>query len=252
MNKRIFVFLVCLSSTVFSAPKTICGYTDDRVASFDSRIGRLSNVNKETGEISHKGCTVTLISDRCGITAGHCKVALDLAEFNTPLSNSEGVPQASSFSDLYKIKQDSIVHKYSVSSDWAVVEFEPNVITSKLPGEVYGHYDVDFSKVKKGTQISITGYGRDYDDLEKNFTQQTHTGKITSKGFWGMPFLYYNADTTGGNSGSSIINVETQKIIGVHTNGGCTNTGGENKGQYLNKISEFKEAIKNCLEKSFL
>lgn len=246
MNKILF-YSIFIFQIALAKQKTICGPSDDRINSFNNKIGRLSKVYFETGSLSHSGCTVTLISDKCGISAGHCKSVLQVAEFNTPMSNSKGKPQGSSLEDRYDVEIKSIKRKYSRAYDWSVIKFRPNAITSKFPGEVYGYYDVDFSSVNKGTQISITGYGQDKENLKKNFAQQVHFGEVTSIGKF-APFLYHNVDTTIGNSGATIINTKTQKVIGIHTSGGCKNDGGENHGQYFYKIQELQKAISECIE----
>ena len=46
----------------------------------------------------------------------------------------------------------------------------------------------------------------------------------------------------GGNSGSPVIHEETGHAIGVHTHGGCSSTGGNNKGTRIDR-SEFKSHV---------
>lgn len=235
--------ILTLTSTATAGVKTICGPNDDRVPSFESKIGRLSVKGK------HLGCTATLISDNCAITAGHCKEVLEIAEFNTPAS-VDGKPQGSASEDVYEIDQDSIKHQdEGPGKDWAVFKFKRNAITGKLPGELQGHYNVSFSTPKKGIELMITGYGRDSADAERNFAQQTNTGNLESVGsIWrGKSVLEHTVDTMGGNSGSSIIDVENDEIIGIHTHGGCHSSGGSNMGTLIAKHSELKAAIKACL-----
>ena len=70
-----------IASVTFSGyamDKTICGVNDDRIPSTDSPIGRLLDSRTGTG-----GCTLTMISKSCAISAGHCKRVIKVAEFNT-------------------------------------------------------------------------------------------------------------------------------------------------------------------------
>jgi V8-like Glu-specific endopeptidase len=46
----------------------------------------------------------------------------------------------------------------------------------------------------------------------------------------GNNIFYNDIDTLGGNSGSGILRASTGLLVGVHTNGGCTSSGGENMG----------------------
>ena len=55
---------ILISTSAFAGVKSICGSNDDRVLSFDAKIGRLSVEGK------HKGCTVTMISETCGYLLG--------------------------------------------------------------------------------------------------------------------------------------------------------------------------------------
>lgn len=58
-------------------------------------------------------------------------------------------------------------------------------------------------------------------------TQQTATGTFTSET---GTSLQYSVDTEPANSGSPIIWEANGFAIGIHTNGGCTNSGGANNG----------------------
>ncbi len=244
MSKTILTFLVFLVSINSHANKeSICGSNDDRVLSFEPRVGRLSTMN------DNKGCTATLISNSCAVTAGHCQSVLVKAEFNTPESIN-GIPQASEMEDIYLIDRSSIeAQNAGPGRDWAVFKFKRNEITNKLPGEVQGYYNVSFKTPRRGQEIRITGYGVDRTDMTGNFAQQTHTGKLTSTGTLFSPtHLKHTADTTGGNSGSSIILEKTQEIIGIHSHAGCTSRGGANQGTVLAKHSALVNAIKACLD----
>lgn len=244
MTKQFLSLLLLISSTqLFANAKSICGNTDDRILSNESKIGRLSTLDQ------NRGCTATLISDSCAITAGHCQPVLVRAEFNTPESiNAE--PQASEPQDVYMIDTDSIkLEDMGPGNDWAVFKFKKNEITGKYPGEMQGHYDVSFATVRKNATIRITGYGIDSTDETGHFAQQTHTGKLTQVGGLLTPTLMkHNADTMGGNSGSSIIHERSQKIIGIHSHGGCSRFGGANQGTLINRHAKLKAAIKACLE----
>ena len=53
---------------------------------------------------------------------------------------------------------------------------------------------------------------------------------------------YDNLDTHGGSSGSGIRDLDGE-IIGVHTNGGCTVSGGANKGAAISAISAASDTL---------
>jgi len=243
MNRILIISITLVSSLqIFASQKSICGSQDNRALSFDSKIGRLF------ADETHKGCTVTMISDTCALTAGHCAPVLKFAEFNTPIS-VDGQAQASDPRDIYPIDESSIVLEHAgPGKDWAVLKIQENEITGKLPGAVQGYYDINYRKPRRGIELRITGYGRDK-EADRNFAQQTHRGKLKSTGniFFGKTLLTHTVDTMGGNSGSVILNEGTQEIIGIHTHGGCSADGGSNKGTLLATSDKLKAAIKACL-----
>ena len=84
----------------------------------------------------------------------------------------------------------------------------------------------------QGQDIRITGYGTTGAGVprEWNQIQKTHAGPYFS--ITGTR-LQYQTDTTGGNSGSPVIDDSTGLAIGVHTHGGCSQNQG-NSGTGLN------------------
>ncbi|TQV77584.1 hypothetical protein FLL45_04535 [Aliikangiella marina] len=55
--------------------------------------------------------------------------------------------------------------------------------------------------------------------------------------------MRYTADTTGGNSGSPIIDEATGEAVGIHSHGGCSSSGGNNNG-----TSFFNTALWNAID----
>jgi V8-like Glu-specific endopeptidase len=220
--------------------KSICGAEDNRVPSTFPKIGRLlGTIN------SAAGCTVTMIGKTCALSAGHCTSTFGIAEFNTPPSVN-GRIQHPSDEDIYRIdraKTESV--DGGVGNDWAVLRVLPNEITGKYAGDVQGYYDVSFQKPANGDIIRITGYGLDQSEPDRNFAQQTHTGEISSiRG----SSMYHVADTMGGNSGSTIIRESDERIVGIHTHGGCTTRSGSSNGSTaVAEKPALIKAIEKCL-----
>lgn len=221
--------------------KSICGL-DDRVPSTDPKVGRALGKMTDPG-----GCTVTMISSSCAISAGHCKSTFGFAEFNTPPSKN-GQIQHPGPEDIYEFDKSSIKHSYQgLGEDWAVMKILPNNVTGLLPGDAQGHYEVTFDAPEQSEGVSITGYGLDRSDPDRNLAQQTHSGEIVSFGTYTPTVMYHNADTMGGNSGSSIIGHKSGKIIAIHTNGGCSRRGGTNASMLIHNSPELVKAIRSCL-----
>lgn len=237
---KLILFLI-LSINTLGNNKTLCGTEDNRVLSKDTKVGRVFMDMKAQG-----GCTATLISKDCVITAGHCADILGYVEFNTGESKDFKTFRSKP-EDIYPVLMHTIRYNYvGIGQDWAVAKLESN-INGKDAGDVQGFYDIEFNRPKDGTPLRITGYGIDRVNGNKNMAQQTASGNLLKlpedKGTY---IISHTVDTMGGSSGSSIINVDTNKIIGVHTNGGCGVTQGTNSGTYITRTG-FKRAILECI-----
>jgi V8-like Glu-specific endopeptidase len=197
---------------------TICGPSDDRIASDQPATGRLLSI----------GCTGWIIPNGKIATAGHCLSGANVMEFNVPLSLPGGTIQHPPPEDQYSVDGTTIVGTGSgVGNDWGVFEVFPNSITGLMPKEAQSAY-WPLQQDLGPDSIRITGYG--VDDGTANQTQQTHIGP--NAGSSGTT-MRYRTDTMGGNSGSPVINGLTNVAVGVHTHGGCTSSGGNNNGTSL-------------------
>lgn len=202
--------------------KTICGATDDRVASNDPGVGRIVPI----------GCTGWVVSNGANLTAGHCAGAsLQTFQFNVPLSLPNGTIQHPPPQDQYPVVAGSVLFvDGGIGNDWAVFAVQPNANTGRLPVHVYGAF-FRMSKDTAPATVRVTGYG--VDSGSANQTQQTHAGPFTGETVSSASrvSLNYRADTTGGNSGSPVIaDANTVLTVGIHTHGGCTSSGGANAG----------------------
>jgi len=203
---------------------TICGASDDRVLSNDSRIGR----------VFPNGCTAWLIDDdaHCFLSAGHCTGGLSGVEFNVPLSDSNGMHQHPGPEDQYA--NDFKSRQFTnggIGNDWAYFGCFRNTETGLTAFQAQGDAFslASATPPADGRRVRVTGYGSTSSPIppEWNGAQKTHAGLYT-----GHPGtrLEYRTDTSGGNSGSPVIDDETGLAIGIHTHAGCTVDGGSNRG----------------------
>ncbi|MEM6378684.1 MAG: trypsin-like peptidase domain-containing protein [Bacteroidota bacterium] len=198
--------------------KSQCGSNDDRIDSTDDAIGRIVPI----------GCTGWIITNGRLVTAGHCVGSrAQIIEFNVPKSNPDRTIVHPGPEDQYPI--GNFVSPYpnspSQANDWAVFTASANSQTGLTPIQAQGK---SFNVVQSapGNTIRITGFGTDTGI--DNQTQQTHSGPLSSVN---NTFVRYRADTTGGNSGSPIIDEATGNAVGVHAYGGCSGSGGSNSGE---------------------
>ena len=238
------ITLTTLLNTNFD--KTLCHEKDQRVSSDKTPIARaLPSKNGKIGRRGPTACTATMISKDCAVSAGHCFKNLNFIEFNVPPTinlNNLGHPDEE---DIYRVNRKTIIHKSNgPGDDWAVFKVLPNQVTSKYPGDVMGFLEVDFNKPSPSF-LEVTGYGADHSPISAHFTQQTDQGELIS--IEGSR-IGHTVDTMGGNSGSSIIDLSTGKIIGIHTHAGCSISLGFNQGTSIFANNELMNAIKFCLK----
>lgn len=216
------------SAQTSQSPETICGATDDRVASSDPRVGRIVPV----------GCTGWIVSNGAYLTAGHCAGSnLQTFQFNVPASNSDGTINHPSPQHQYPIIGTSVEFSDDgTGNDWGVFGCAPNSNTNLLPAQAQAAF-FRMSRDSSPPTIRITGYG--VDGPAPNFgglpprnadsqTQQTHAGP--NLGEISEIYFTYRVNSQGGNSGGPIIADGTTLTLGIHTHGGCTSIGGSNSG----------------------
>ena len=219
--------------------RSICGTTDDRQLSSDPRAGRVWPI----------GCTAWLIDDcnKCLITAGHCGPSTtSVIQFNVPLSTPGGTAVAPGPEDQYPVDPASIQSNggQGVGNDWAYFGTFPNATTNLTAYEAQGNVAFTLAPPQANTQtIRITGFGSTSSPVNPqwNLAQKTHTGPYVGVNGTG---LQYRPDTTGGNSGSPVIDEDNGTSIGVHTHAGCTSSGGANQGTIIT-FGPFQNALDN-------
>jgi V8-like Glu-specific endopeptidase len=202
--------------------ESICGIVDDRTLSGDPRVARRFP----------SGCTAWLIDDpnHCFLTAGHCASAMTVVEFNVPLSSATGAPLHPGPEDQYVVDATSMQTNggAGVGNDWAYFGCFPNTNTGLTPYEAQGDYFNLATSIPTapGTSVRVTGFGTVTSPVPDtwNWAQKTHVGPLV---YSAGTLVEYQADTTGGNSGSPVIDEATGLAIAIHTHGGC-GSGGNN------------------------
>ncbi len=237
MIKRIITLgLIALVGQAQAIEKSQCGPTNDRVLSKDMAIGRML----QTAD-ADAGCTGTLISKTCMVSAGHCSAYSSVVEFNTDPSINGKIVHPEAESVYYR---DEIIDYQNggTGNDWMVFRVQPNAVTGDYAGDVQGTYGYTYEVPAAPLDLVITGYGYDRRP-EHNFAQQVGYGQLVDA--FGTT-LAHKVDTEGGNSGSSIVERGSNLIIGIHTHGGCGYS--TNKGTMLATHKRFQQAIERCLQ----
>ncbi len=209
--------------------RSICFSTDDRVLSDSPQDARLMPI----------GCSVWLFGDHgsCFLSAGHCSPSSgQVVQFNVPLSSSSGATRNPPPQDQYAIDNASVQITSSVfiGNDWSFFGTFDNSNTGMSPGQAQGaSYQLATALPPvDGRPIRITGYGTTSSPVPAswNQVQKTHVGPLVSIS---GNTVRYQTDTTGGNSGSAIVDDTNSTAFGIHTNAGCGPGGGSNQGTSL-------------------
>jgi V8-like Glu-specific endopeptidase len=203
-------------------PDSLCG-ADNRVPSTDQRQGRLMPI----------GCTAWLINDatHCFISAGHCfptGTNTGVVQFNVPLSTGTGITVNPPPEDQFPVQPESVqsTHGGAIGSDASYFGTSPNTLGQTAFQRQGAFYTLAASAaMTAGQPIRITGYGTTSSPVSPtwNQVQKTHTGPFVLRS---GTRITYQVDTTGGNSGSPIVDDTTGLAIGIHTHAGCTATAG--------------------------
>ncbi|MBI4879568.1 MAG: PKD domain-containing protein [Planctomycetes bacterium] len=219
------------------AEKSICGPTDDRIPSSDNRSLRMLN---SSGTAACSGWLAS--ADDCAFSAGHCfPTYASVAEVNVPLSGTDGSLKHPPVQDQFPIDPSSLIINYSgLGDDWALCRLNTNSL-GQSAATLHGWFNLGFFFPSPGETIRITGYGSDTGT--SNQTNQTNTGPYA---YTSGTVLNYTVDTEGGNSGSVVIHEATGNAVAVHTNGGCSGSGGSNAGTSVNNTGLQNAWTQNC------
>jgi V8-like Glu-specific endopeptidase len=208
---------------------TICGRTNDaqHVNSYNGTLGpsitfvqnnKGSKGAMETTPTSGKFCSGSLIAANLFLTAGHCVDSGTAGEFIS--FNFERVANSTALLPQTHVRVAAVLEDDLGGVDYAILRLDGT------PGNTFGISPVAAADPAVGAAITIIGH-------PAGQPKQIEAGTIAS--FSGNFVRYSNVDTLGGNSGSGILN-SAGAIIGVHTLGGCTATGGANSGPRISRI----------------
>lgn len=258
--------------------ETICGTTDDSepVEQYSGRLGvpidfvnrhqsavcqvqwknNLEDIYQNPGDVSGvRWGTGTMISSDIMITCGHLfdssangwtvpringsrnpippeEIALNMqVNFNYQIDPSGNLRRQVSF-DIQEL-----IEYREAGLDMAICRIKGN------PGAAFGITSVSSIDATEGEMLCIMGHpsGR---------PKRIEAGPATS--ISGNLIRYNDIDTLGGNSGSGILSLNSGKIVGIHTNGGCdvnspSGLGGSNYGLRITRFIAASPTLQNII-----
>lgn len=218
---------------------TICGSTDDSqyVNDYNGTLGpsvsfvqtyktsKAALASSATSTSSGKYCSGSLIGSNLFLTAGHCVDSSTIGDYVS--FNYERAAGSTSVLPQTHVPVVAVVEDELGGVDYAILRL------AGTPSATWGVAAVATGDPTTGAAITIIGH-------PNAAPKKIEAGTVGS--FSGNYLYYGNIDTLGGSSGSGVLNSLGQ-IVGVHTNGGCTSTGGANSGVRISRI----RAVSNVL-----
>lgn len=220
------------------------------------------------GNVSgERWCTGTLIASNLFLTAAHCfEPQDDLQGWQTPRHRDRGpggTVRLLSAQELAPLMQVNFRYQVNGNDPRKRVR-EPDVYPIvRLVEYGFDHQamPLDYAIVEIGTgsdgkqpdaKYAITAFDASETALAKAdlLTIIQHPHGLPKKvlagpkaGQDGEILLYKDLDTLGGSSGSGVLD-DRGKVIAVHTNGGCTQFGGANRGVTLKAVRLVSQIVK--------
>lgn len=183
-------------------PPLQCGLCDG-----DTRVP--SNENWACRLVSASGgCSAAIYNPQsCVVSAGHCMGSNMVIQFNVPQSNPDCSINHPPTQDQFPITSQ-ISQNGGVGADWAVMTSGTNNL-GQTAFDRFGEYRPIAASVPNSGPADVWGYGVT-DNCVLRQTQQHSTGIIFSLT---STAVRHSADTTCGNSGSSLLS--NGEIIGI-------------------------------------
>jgi hypothetical protein len=210
----------------------------------------------EAGNVNGQGwCTGTLIDDDLFLTAGHCldsnntgawrlprerggvllrpsELAREfVVEFRYQTPAQPDLPTSQNSAQVLRLEE----YRYG-GLDYAILRL------SDHPGLRNGVTPISGSDASPGSPIAI---------LQHPSAAPMKVGAGKTLRVQGSTITYDTIDTLGGSSGAGILDATTGRLVGVHTNGGCTKSGsGENSGVTIGALTLVSPTLRGLIDRS--
>ena len=218
--------------------ESICGTNNlQDVAEYDGARGQpvefVVKYEQAVGALAYgalpntsKYCTGILISEDLFLTAGHCIDTTILKEF--VVFNFQKLRGTTELAKPEHFKILAVVEKALGQLDFAILQIDGK------PGLKYGFQKINIENIQDGNVLTIiqhpSGKPKMVDVGHKN-------------GLRDVKYMTYgDLDTEPGSSGSAVLD-QNGFVVGVHTNGGCSNSGGENAGVLMTEIAKVSKVV---------
>ncbi len=236
----------------------LLGVSKEFVAAHQASVGQLQwNDNLDAiytnpGNVSGvRWCSGTLVSRDLFLTAGHC---FDRSAGNWKLPRANGTTSVVSSAELAQNMHVNFNYQRDTNGDlrpeqeYAVVDLVEYrlglldfavVRLSGNPGDVFGWTEISPTDAAEANMLCIIQHPNGFPKrIEAGPTFHLHQSRIG----------YDSIDTLPGSSGSGILKSPDGRLVGVHTNGGCsTAAGSHNHGVRISSLLDESPTLSSLL-----
>lgn len=210
---------------------------------------------EQAGNVKGQGwCSGTLIADDLFLTAGHCLDPADSGSWRLPREKDglelRPAELARQFTVQFRFEARALPDAPSYVNDAEVLRLEEyrnegvDYAILRLnghPGSLNRVARISAFDAKAGSSIAILQHpGAEW--------MKVGAGPVTR--VVGRNITYDTIDTLGGSSGAGLLDAITGKLVGIHTNGGCRSSGGENYGVTIRALTLASPIVQGLVDRS--
>lgn len=185
-------------------------------------------------------CSGSLVGSDLLLTAAHCKPSVgEFVGFNCQLDINDPTPPDLDAAAAARCDWHEIVESLPVNSGIDVAAYR----IAGNPGMTYGWAFPTVSPVENGQTVAILQHPQSPSKVNPDRRKLVAFGPVSSLT---ATRLSYRVDTSGGSSGSGVLN-RAGLTVGVHTADGCTATAGANKAVPMKLVYESVPAVAGLL-----